>query len=202
MEKQLVIFGSSFNPPHWGHLNIVKKLLPVLKKMGLEKIILMPSAQPPLKSRDIAPIEDRLKMTKILARTDSRLSVSQIEIKQAEKGKKSYTINTINKLKKKYPGIRIYWIIGQDSLEEIIKRKWKGGLSILSQAHFIVVTRPGTSLEIKKLPEKILKKIKIIKINNPISSTMIRQMLRQGRSVAKLVPGDILNYIKKKHLYK
>ena len=98
--KKIGFYGGSFNPPHLGHLIIAKK---VLKKFALDKIIFIPTGIQPLKSTEMLanPI-DRYEMTKFLIKKDKRFAISDLEIKEGGKGKKSYTIKTITKLKKKY----------------------------------------------------------------------------------------------------
>lgn len=194
-QNKIGVLGGTFNPPHFAHLMIGKKAVKIL---NLGKLLLMVAGKPALKTKDLAPIKDRLAMTKILATYYPKFEVSKIEIEKAKKGRKSYTIETIKELKKKYPKKEIYWIIGIDSLKEIIQRKWKGGLSILDQAKFVVFTRPGYKM---KIPKKVLSKIKIIKANIPISSTEIRKKIKKGENVSQMVPKKILEYIKKKKLY-
>jgi len=194
--RKIGILGGTFNPPHLGHLLIAKK---VIKEFGFKKLLLMVAGKPVLKTKDLAPIKERLEMTKILAKYHPKLEVSKIEIARAKKGKKSYTIETIKELKKRYPKKEIYWLIGEDSLKEILEGKWRGGLKIFDQAKFIVIKRPGYK---KKIPKKIKEKIKIIKLNIPISSTEIREKIRKGENVSKMVPAKILEYIKKKKIYK
>jgi len=194
--QKIGILGGTFNPPHLGHLLIAKK---VIKEFGFKKLLLMVAGKPVLKTKDLAPIKERLEMTKILAGYHPKLEVSKIEIARAKKGKKSYTIETIKELKKRYPKKEIYWLIGEDSLKEILEGKWRGGLKIFDQVKFIVIKRPGYK---KKIPKKIKEKIKIIKLNIPISSTEIREKIRKGENVSKMVPAKILEYIKKKKIYK
>ncbi len=194
-ESKIGVLGGTFNPPHFGHLIIGKR---AIKELGLEKLLLMVAGKPALKSKGLAPIKDRLEMTKILAKYHPKFEVSKIEIERAKKGKKSYTIETIKELKKKYPKKEIYWIIGFDSLKEILEGKWKGGRKIFDQAKFIVFSRPKIKI---KIPKKIKEKIKIIKLKIPISSTEIRKKIKESKDVSKMVPKKILDYIKKKNLY-
>lgn len=208
-KSRLGILGGAFNPPHFGHLKIAKK---AVKELGLKKLLLMVAGRPPLKSEDIAPIKDRLAMAKIFASFDPRFKVSTIEIKRAKEGRKSYTIDTLKELKRKYPNKEIYWIIGEDSLREILQGKWEGGTSVLNEAKFVVFNRPGYRIKskIKNPPrrqagQKSKTQIKIkeikLKLKIPISSTEIRKKIKGGEDVSKMAPPKILDYIKKKKLY-
>jgi NAD+ synthase len=189
---EIVVFGSAFNPPHFGHYQLLKKAFKIFK---FEKIVLMPTFNPPLKKKDLAPVIDRLNMAKLFSKLDKRFVVSEMEIKR--KGK-SYTLKTIRDLKKEHPKAKIYWLIGEDSLKEIVEGKWYGGLKVLDEATFIVFTRKGSKYKLKK---EIAKKIKMVNLNVPISGKEIRKKIKKGEDVKNLVPKIILDYIKKRGLY-
>jgi nicotinate-nucleotide adenylyltransferase len=111
-------------------------------------------------------------------------------------------------LKRKFKNCQIFWIIGEDSLREIIEEKWKGGLKVLDLANFVVFTRPNHKFRLKKLPKKFeknkeitLKKIILIKKKIPISATKIREKIKKGENVEKFLPKKVLDYIKEKKLY-
>lgn len=205
MKKKIGILGGAFNPPHYGHLILADK---VLKKLRLDKFFLIPSGFPPLEKRGLAPAKDRLEMTKLMAKKYPNFSVLDYEVKKAKKRKKSYTIETIKYLKKKFKNSEIFWIIGEDSFREIIEGKWKGGLEILDKAKFVVITRPYHHFNLKKINPKFknaanlaLKKVILIKLNIPISATEIRKKIKKGESVNKILPKKVLKYIEEKGLY-
>lgn len=203
--RRIGILGGAFNPPHKGHLILAKK---VLKKLNLDKIIFIPAGIPPLKKGDLAPAKARLEMTKLLIEKEKKFSLLDYEIKKAKKGKKAYTIETIEYLKRKFKNCEIFWIIGEDSFREIIEGKWKGGLGILDKVKFVVATRPhhkfvlkGIKKKFKKRLEKALKKIIKIKMDLPISATEIRRKIKKGGKVNQYLTKKVLNYIKQKKLY-
>lgn len=205
MKQKIGILGGAFNPPHKGHLLIANK---VFKKLKLDKIFLIPFGLSPLKKKRLAPAKDRLEMTRLLIGKNPKFSVLDYEIKKAKKRKKSYTIETIRYLKKKFKNSEIFWIIGEDSLREIIEGKWRGGLKVLNLAQFVVATRPHHPFSFKKVkPEfknitkAVLEKVIIIKINIPISATEIRRRIKTGENVFSFLPRNVLNYLKKKKLY-
>lgn len=201
--KKIGILGGAFNPAHFGHLKIAKT---ALEKLKLNKIIFIPAGVQPLKGKsDMASAKDRLEMTKILIEKRPEFEISDYEIRK--KGK-SYTIDTIEHLKRKYKNSQIFWIIGEDSLREIIQEKWKGKLKVLDLARFVVFTRPDHKFILKNLPKKFeknkeiaLKKVILIKKKIPISATKIREKIKKGKNVEKFLPKKILNYIKEKKLY-
>ena len=105
------IFGGSFNPPHNGHVN---SLTTVQKKMGFDKIHIIPNSQNPLKvPTETAADEHRLKMAQLAFATyGNAFYIDDIELKR---GGKSYTIDTIKELRKTYESKDLYLIIGADN---------------------------------------------------------------------------------------
>ena len=201
-EKRIGILGGAFNPPHLAHLKMAQKAMKLLK---LDKIIFMPCGLPALPKKDLAPAKDRLEMVKLLVKPYPKFLVSDYEIKKAKQGKKSYTIDTIKYLKRKYKNVKLFCIIGEDSFHDIIKGKWKKSSKLFDLATFVVFKRKNS----KKLPKKyqkkakeLLKKVIYIKdFHLPISSTEIRKRIREGKSIKNLVPKEILNYLKNSCLY-
>ena len=212
---RLGIFGGTFNPPHVGHLN---SLLELQRKAGLDKILMVPAFQSPLKTPlQGATPEQRLEMTR--RATESwglQFEVSDLEIKRAGI---SYTIDTLNSLKAKFPHDELYLILGMDKFEEF--PQWKGPEKIIALAHLIVISRPGfdfpTSQE--ELPEFIQsevadydfnfielkneKTIQFVRVKDiDISSTTLRKLLRTSRSVEKYVPLSVENYIREEKIYR
>ena len=214
------VLGGAFNPPHFAHLILAKRAFKIAR---LKKIIFMPCGIPALKKTDLAKAKDRLAMIKILTKNNSKFEVSDYEIRKGKKGKKSYTLETIRYLKRKHPGTKIYWILGEDSFREMIEGRWKyNGLKMLNEAQFIVADRKThpfglkfLSKKFKEKSEKFLRKVIKLNINIPVSATQIREEIRKGSDQSptpgrtagrrkkrnKFLPLEIFNYIKKNGLY-
>jgi nicotinate-nucleotide adenylyltransferase len=191
---KLGLMGGTFNPIHIGHLKIASK---VLDSFDLAKIIFIPSGNPPHKrAGDIIDAFHRLKMIESAINDDKRLEVSDIEIKR--KGK-SYTLDTIKQVKELYGrDTEIYFIAGADSALDL--PNWKNPSEILSISHFVAVERPGFSL--RELGANYQKKIIAVEgISINISSSDIRERIKQGRSIKKLVPASVEKYIRRNGLY-
>ena len=126
------IFGGSFNPPHLGHINSMQT---VLKKTGLDKVLVIPNAQNPLKLQiEGASAEHRLEMTRLaLTNWNGPFEVDDREIRR---GGNSYTYETLTELKKENPGDQFFLILGMDQFEEL--GQWKNPSKILELAHLIV----------------------------------------------------------------
>ncbi len=190
--KKVCIIGGSFNPIHIGHLILANT---VLEELNLDEMIFVPCYIQPLKGdKDFASSTHRLEMVKLAIQSNPQFTLSDIEINR--KGK-SYTVDTLKFFKKKYENL--YFVIGADNIRDF--HKWKEPDTILKIANLIVTNRGGINIQI---PEKIRGK-KIISCTIPqieISSTMIREKIRNGQSIKYLVPEAVEKYIIQNNLYK
>jgi len=195
-QARIGILGGTFDPPHFGHLALAKK---AIRKLDLDKVIFVPAGLPPLKKKTFASSQERLKMVKLLLGKEKKMEVSEFEIKEGEKGKISYALQTIKHFKKKYPRAKIFWLIGEDSFEEILEGKWKGGKKILDEVQFVVAARPGYHFKKENFPEA--KKVFWLKLNLPISATEIREKIKKGEKIEGLTTQEIIDYLRKKKIY-
>ncbi|MES0341391.1 MAG: nicotinate-nucleotide adenylyltransferase [Candidatus Humimicrobiaceae bacterium] len=203
--KKIGIMGGTFNPVHHGHLVTAQE---ALDQFGLDEVIFIPTGDPPHKIEDLlAHAEDRYLMTVIATSSNSSFFVSRVEI---DRTGKSYTIDTVKELRKIYgSGSELYFITGADAILEILT--WKNTREIVTLTKFIAATRPGYDLsKIKELKTTLFdsedeadRRIFIMEIPAlAISSTNIRQRIKNGRPVNYLVPEGVNNYILKHGLYK
>jgi nicotinate-nucleotide adenylyltransferase len=193
-KKKIGILGGTFDPIHLGHLVLAEQ---VKEKLGLDKVIFIPSASPPHKSkRKLSPAKDRFHMTKLALESNSTFLVSDIELKR--KGL-SYTVETLKQLKKQYPDSEIYFLTGSDVLDEI--HTWKNPEQIYKLAKVVIAIRPGfDSFDSKN---HFAKKSMIVPITSvDISSTQIRERVKKEQSIKYLVPAKVEEYIKKKRLFR
>jgi len=211
------VFGGTFNPVHRGH---VKAAAEVLKKFRLEQILFVPARVPPHKRFEgIAPAKDRMRMVELALRGRRRLVPSPIEIRARGT---SYSIRTLAKLKKLFPGARIFFILGVDAFLEI--ETWKEWRKVLKEGLLIVMTRPGFRLNkaarvlgadfrhlILAVPrtarfrETWLSRYRVFLL--PIralkmSSTEIRAMVRTGRSLHGWVEPSVERYVQRHGFYR
>ena len=203
--KKIGIMGGTLNPVHHGHLVTAQE---ALDQFGLDEVIFIPTGDPPHKIEDLlAHAEDRYLMTVISTSSNSSFFVSRVEI---DRTGKSYTIDTVKELRKIYgSGSELYFITGADAILEILT--WTNTREIVTLTKFIAATRPGYDLsKIKGLKttlfdseDKADRRIFIMEIPAlAISSTNIRQRIKNGRPVNYLVPEGVNNYILKHGLYK
>jgi len=198
-KKSLGIMGGTFDPIHYGHLVTAEG---VRHQFRLEKVIFVPTGKPPHKDREITNPYDRLAMTRLAVASNPHFEVSDIEVKKTEV---SYTIDTIKQMRELYPSSRLYFITGADAILEILT--WRNIEKLLSMCCFIAATRPGYNLQnleqkLKGLPERFMRKIfSIVVPALAISSTDIRERVREGRPIKYLLPETVERYIKEHGLY-
>ncbi|HHT78570.1 MAG TPA: nicotinate-nucleotide adenylyltransferase [Actinobacteria bacterium] len=199
------IMGGTFNPIHHGHLVTAAE---ALNQFSLEKVIFIPSGDPPHKDYHEEEIaEHRYLMTVIATSSNSNFLVSRTEIDR--KGK-SYTIDTLKELKKTYgESAEFFFITGADAILEILT--WKKTKEIINLCYMIAATRPGYNLlkleELKKdlhgiTGNNVDSRILVMEVPAlAISSTDIRERVRGGRPIDYLVPEGVSKYIFKHGLY-
>lgn len=197
--KSAAIFGGTFDPPHQGHLILAEQLQ---DNFGLNKIIFMPSGKPPhKKDKVISPNKDRLNMLKLAVAQNPFFSLSDWEIKNDGY---SYTAKTLAQFVPQIEAEQIFFIIGADSLAEIFD--WKEPEYLLSNANFIVFNRPGYNLKeiiAQKKYKSYLDNIYIYQgLNIEISSSFIRNQIKEGKSIRYLTLDTIEKYIKENNLYR
>ena len=191
--KKLGVLGGTFDPIHMGHLVLAEQ---AREQFELDQIIFIPSASPPHKTeQELSLAIHRFEMTKLSLEGNRYFSVSDIELKR--KGL-SYTVETLRELKGLYKDSEIYFLTGSDVLDEITI--WKDPEEIYKLAKIVIAVRPGFN---KFDPEDhFAQKSIIAKITGvDISSTQIREKVRNGESIKYLVPSKVEEYIKKKNLY-
>lgn len=192
---QTLIFGGTFDPIHTGHLVLAEL---ARESLEAERVLFIPTFRPPHKNPSMTPPEARFEMVKLSIEGNCHFEVSDIEI--AREGP-SYTIDTLRVLKeqKKIDLDSSYFLIGGDSLNEF--HTWKNWREIIEMCPLAVVRRPGCSLE--GPPEaidgaKILDQLPLLEI----SSTEIRNRIRQGKTIRYMVGESVRRFIQEKELYK
>ena len=191
------LFGGTFNPIHVGHLIIAEW---IRDELEIDTVYFIPTAIPPHKSNsDIIEAKHRYEMVKSAINNHDKFEVSDFEMKSTQ----SYSIDTINFFKNKFrlPDKNIFFIIGEDNLAQL--DKWCSPEKIIQACSLIVVPR-----NFEKFKEKLKKNKNKYKdyfiIKFPyldISSTMIRERIKIGKSIKYLVPDSVEDYIIKEGLY-
>lgn len=186
--KQVGILGGNFNPVHTAHLVMADQ---VQQQLGLDKVYLMPSYLPPhVDEKQAIDSEHRLNMLELAIADNSNLAIEPIEL--FRKGK-SYTYDTMKALTQNNPDTDYYFIIGGDMVEYL--PKWYKIDELLTLTNFVGIRRPNYGT-ITPYP--------IIWVDVPqmdISSTLIREKMKNGCSTRYLLPDSVIHYIEEKGLY-
>lgn len=193
MEKKIILFGGSFDPVHIGHLIIAQLAVDFI---CADKVIFIPCYKSPLKKNlPLAGNNHRIKMLEYAIKGNLKFEISKFEI---ERGKVSYTYDTVCYFHGKYPEAKLYFLLGKDSLLEFAL--WKRWKDILKIVRLIVAERIVSKNSISQiLTEGKIFFLPSLKVD--ISSTRIRQMVQQGQSIRYLVPPEVDAYIKRHKLY-
>ncbi len=193
--------GGSFNPIHTGHLFLAEQARVCFQ---LQEVIFMPTGQPGYPKAEL-PVDSvyRMEMTLLAINDHPHFSLSSHE---AEQDQPTFTIHTLKTFRKKYPSQthELFFITGADAVRDILQ--WKEPEELLHLSQFIAGSRPQYALkEFKELMEQWpLAKTRIHFMQIPlleISSRLIRDYLRQGKSIRYLVPASVEDYIYKHQLY-
>ncbi len=207
------IFGGTFNPIHLAHLRIAEE---VRERCALDRVLFIPAATPPHKSvAQEVPFADRMAMVLAAIQDNPAFETSDLE---AQRPGKSYSVHTLEILRRERPSEELFFIMGMDSFLDL--PSWKDFQRIFDLAHLVVTTRPGypESRPESRVPvamagdfcydyaaEKLLhksgKSVFFLEVRFDISSTEIRKRVAGERSIRYLVPKAVEDYIRANGLY-
>lgn len=191
--RHLGIMGGTFNPPHNLHL-LVAQL--AAEQFDMEKVLFVPSGQPPHKKADLLPKEVRFELTAAAVQGNEMFEASRIEV---DRPGVTWSIDTLRALSRIHGSdVRLNFIIGDDNLPVI--RDYEKRDELLSLARLVVCPRKrvGNKANIRSW-RKVIPNADMVFVDCPqfpFSSTLVRDWLAQGRDVRYLVPEPVLDIIK------
>ena len=195
MKNKILIFGGTFNPIHNGHLILAENSI---NEEGFDKVVFIPTMNPYYK--DTLDFDTRLKMLKMAIKDNDKFAYSSIEKKYNLEGKLYLILEKISKLSDD----DITILIGSDSLMNL--DWWYKIDEILKKYKILVLRRDdedeAIEMKINEYKEKYGADIKVL--NNKrveISSSMIREMIKEGKSIKYLVTDEVEKFIKDENLY-
>lgn len=209
------ILGGTFDPIHNGHIRLA---LEAQQQLALDQIRLIPVNIPPHRSSPLVSSEHRLAMIELAISNQPKLNIDYRELESEEI---SFTINTLKSLREEFPDDAVCLIVGNDAFSKI--DSWKNWQELLDYAHIIVANRPESLTskarnDISTEQQRWIEEHQItdqtqlednlsgniVSINIPlldISSSMIRQLNSEHKSLEELLPTTIQTYITDNHLY-
>jgi len=192
------ILGGTFDPIHVGHVAAAKV---ALECASLDRVLFVPSAQPPHRAAALAPAQDRLEMCRLAIEGERRFEVSDVEI---QRGGRSYTVDTLIDLRRLRPHDELFLILGWDAAR--LLREWRDPVKVIELATIVAISRPGTQephqsdfadagLEAGRFTFCTLQ------TTPDVSGSAVRRAIARGESVAGKVPAQVERYIAAHHLY-
>lgn len=198
-EEAIAVLGGTFDPPHLGHLALARG---VADELGLARVVLVPTGNPHFKlGEDVTSAPLRMEMTRLLAAEDSRLAVSDIE---ASRPGVTYTVDTLTQVKHEHAAAHIYFIVGGDCAEHIMR--WRRADELARLCTVIAVARPGYDFATAKRNIEASNMgfdVRYLHLDTPdVSSTAIRDAIAAGERLDGLVPASVEAFIKEHGLYR
>lgn len=204
-------YGGSFDPPHNGHLAVAQA---AAKSFALDKVLLAPTAQQPLKPQGAeAAFADRLAMVRLLCAGEHGLQASELEAPSTDSGAAAdpnnthpnYTIDTLRHLHAQLePSDEIFVVVGIDAFLDL--ERWRDPRGLLAAAQWLVVARPEFAPEqIAAMQLSAAERARVHVLTDvqvPVSATEIRRALQAGEDCSEWLPQRVLDYIRERGLYK
>jgi nicotinate-nucleotide adenylyltransferase len=217
-QERIALYGGTFDPVHAGHLEVARR---VSQLFEIEKVLFIPARMAPHKiARPVTEPIHRYAMLALATQDDPQLSISTFELDAQDR---RYTVETVAHFQRALSGAtELFFIMGADSWSEITT--WREWERLLTMTNHIVVTRPGYEpvtthvgsigqrvVDVRGIDAPLLQsaenETKIFftdVVMKDVSATSIRRLVSEGRTeeLTGLVPGPVLEYIKKYSIYR
>lgn len=195
---EIGLMGGSFNPIHCGHVALARA---ALESSRVERVLFLPTGNPPHKKEGLADKFDRLRMVELAVEHEAGMAVCREEI---DRDGVIYTVDTLAALKRKMPDCTLTYLIGADTLRAL--GTWRRVETVIERCKFLVMMREGeTREEVIRLAGLWTQRGAQIDFLDArkmdISSTQIREQIQKGLPFERLVPQAVADYIHKHGLY-
>ncbi|MBL0172659.1 MAG: nicotinate (nicotinamide) nucleotide adenylyltransferase [Gemmatimonadaceae bacterium] len=194
---RLGIFGGSFDPPHVGHLLVAQDAVSAL---SLDRLLIVPAAQQPLKQGRHTPAEHRLEMVRRCFEHLPEMVVDPIEI---ERGGLSFMVDTVETLQRRWPLAELYLLVGADVVATL--PQWREPARLRAMARLVILRRNDVAevtddrSDRRDAPGFPVQHLATRRVD--VSSTEIRARVREGRSIRGFVTDAVADYIASAGLY-
>ena len=196
---EIGLMGGSFNPIHCGHVALARA---ALESGRVERVLFLPTGNPPHKKEGLADKFDRLRMVELAVEHEAGMAVCREEI---DRDGVIYTVDTLAALKRKMPDCTLTYLIGADTLRAL--GTWRRVETVIERCKFLVMMREGeTREEVIRLAGLWTQRGAQIDFLDArkmdISSTQIREQIQKGLPFERLVPQAVADYINEHGLYR
>ncbi len=189
--QRIGLYGGSFDPVHLGHLLVAQA---ALEELALDRLFFIPAAQSPFKpASSPAPAAARLQFLRLALAGQSRCA---LDLQEIGRGGVSYTIDTVRDYLGRFPGARLFWLIGADHVAAL--PRWREAAALAGLVEFVVISRPGQL--VAPLPEPFQGRA-LTGFPFGVSSSQIRVRVKAGLPVDGLVPEAVAEAIRNSGLY-
>jgi nicotinate-nucleotide adenylyltransferase len=198
--RRLGILGGTFNPPHLAHLLCAQE---AYDQLGLDRVLIVPVAQPPHKEAVDDPGADaRLELCRLAVGDDERFTVSDLEVRR---GGASYTVDTLQALHAAFPGDELSFIVGGDMAFSL--PTWRAPAEVVGLARLAVAEREGARradiLERLATIPGAAERVDFFDLPRmDLSSSLVRRRVAAGRPIRYLVTDPVAAYIAQHGLYR
>ena len=189
--QRIGLFGGSFDPVHLGHLLAGRA---ASEQLGLSRLFFIPAAQSPFKpGTEPAPAGQRLAMLRLALAGHERYEVDDQEV---QRGGVSYSIDTVRHYAARFPGARLFYLIGADHAGQL--SQWREAEALAGLVEFVLISRPGERTELPGAPFRahVLSGFPLA-----LSSSEIRARVKAGLAIQELVAPAVGEFIRNNQLY-
>lgn len=189
--QRIGLYGGSFDPIHTGHVLVGQA---ALEELQLTRLFYIPAARSPFKP-DLppAPCELRLAMIRLALAGRTDCEVDDIEL---QRGGTSFTIDTVNYFQEKFPGAKLFYLIGADNVASL--PKWRSAPELAELVEFVVIPRPGETPAALPIP---FRGLQLKGFPFGVSSSQLRARIKAGQGIENLVPPAVGEFLRNNQLY-
>ncbi|WP_444996914.1 nicotinate-nucleotide adenylyltransferase [Aliikangiella sp. IMCC44359] len=204
------LFGGTFDPVHYGHIGVIEALTQLSPDIPIR---LLPCAIPALKSLPQTTFQQRVEMLELGVSNYSSVIIDQ---REQLRSKPSYTYETLEMLRQDYSNKRFFLVMGMDSLLSL--KQWFQWKSLSQICHLVIVNRPGVTISQAEQAckacgfylEQTFEKVTLYPVGRCFllkmpekkqSSTEIRHLIKNKRTLDSMLPQSVIEYIRNNHLY-
>ena len=171
--KKVGFFGGCFNPVTKAHIELIRN---VIEKENLSKVYFVPMGDL-YEKKDLLPIVHRIKMLELAFENEEKMEILDI----SNKNKKMYAIDTFQLIDQKFSDCERVFIMGSDNYQKI--SEWEASEKLMKNYQYIILDRENAKTK-------------------EISSSKVREKIKQNEAIDELVPKQVVEYIRQKNLYK